>query len=85
MRSQARVPQEVPMGRPVIFKVTSEDVIHGFGVYDPGGTMVFQTQAMPGYVNQVRYAFTKAGKYRVLCMEYCGLIHHDMIGDIEVK
>jgi cytochrome c oxidase subunit 2 len=54
-------------------------------VYDPEGTMVFQTQAMPGYVNQVRYTFTKAGKYRVLCMEYCGLVHHDMISDIEVK
>jgi cytochrome c oxidase subunit II len=79
------VPQEVPVGRPVIFKVTSEDVNHGFGVYDPGGTMVFQTQAMPGYVNQVRYTFTHAGKYRVLCMEYCGLVHHDMIGEIEVK
>jgi cytochrome c oxidase subunit 2 len=79
------VPQEVPVGRPVVFKVTSNDVNHGFGVYDPEGTMVFQTQAMPGYVNQVRYTFTKPGQYRVLCMEYCGLVHHDMIDKIEVK
>jgi cytochrome c oxidase subunit 2 len=79
------VPQEVPVGRPIIFKVTSSDVNHGFGVYDPEGTMLFQTQAMPGYVNQVRHTFTNAGKYRVLCMEYCGLVHHDMISDIEVK
>jgi cytochrome c oxidase subunit II len=79
------VPQEVPVGRPIIFKVTSNDVNHGFGVYDPEGIMVFQTQAMPGYVNQVRHTFTNAGKYRILCMEYCGLVHHDMIGDIEVK
>ena len=78
-------PQEVPVGRPIIFKVTSNDVNHGFGVYDPEGTMVFQTQAMPGYVNQVRYTFTKPGQYRVLCMEYCGLVHHDMISEIEVK
>ena len=78
-------PQQVPMGRPVIFKVTSNDVNHGFGVYDPDGTMVFQTQAMPGYVNEVRYIFTKPGQYRVLCMEYCGLVHHDMIDKIEVK
>jgi cytochrome c oxidase subunit II len=78
-------PQEVPVGRPIIFKVTSNDVNHGFGVYDPEGTMVFQTQAMPGYVNQVRYTFTHAGKYRVLCMEYCGLVHHNMIDEIEVK
>jgi cytochrome c oxidase subunit II len=78
-------PQEVPAGRPIVFKVTSNDVNHGFGVYDRDGTMLFQTQAMPGYVNQVRYTFTKAGKYRVLCMEYCGLVHHDMIEGIEVK
>jgi cytochrome c oxidase subunit 2 len=79
------VPQEVPVGRTVVFKVTSNDVNHGFGVYDPEGTMVFQTQAMPGYVNQVRYTFTKPGQYRVLCMEYCGLVHHDMIDRIDVK
>jgi cytochrome c oxidase subunit 2 len=79
------VPREVPVGRPIIFKITSNDVNHGFGVYDPEGTMVFQTQAMPGYVNQVRYTFTKAGQYRVLCMEYCGLVHHNMIDEIEVK
>src|SRR5262249_11212469 len=51
------VPQELPAGRPIIFKVTSNDVNHGFGVYDPNGTMLFQTQAMPGYLNQVRYIF----------------------------
>ena len=79
------VPQEVPVGRPITFKVTSNDVNHGFGVYDPDGTMLFQTQAMPGYVNQVRYTFSKPGQYRVLCMEYCGLVHHDMIDKIEVK
>ena len=78
-------PQEVPVGRPITFKVTGDDVNHGFGVYDPDGTILFQTQAMPGYVNQVRYTFTKPGQYRVLCMEYCGLVHHDMIDKIEVK
>jgi cytochrome c oxidase subunit II len=78
-------PQQVPVDRPIVFKVTSNDVNHGFGVYDPDGTMLFQTQAMPGYVNQVRHTFTKPGKYRVLCMEYCGLVHHDMIDEIEVR
>ena len=78
-------PHDVPVGRPVIFKVTSNDVNHGFGVYDSDGTMLFQTQAMPGYVNQVRYTFTNPGKYRVLCMEYCGLVHHDMVDEIDVK
>jgi cytochrome c oxidase subunit 2 len=35
------VPHEVPVGRPIIFEVTSDDVNHGFGVYDPEGTMLF--------------------------------------------
>ncbi len=78
-------PNTVPLGRPVIFKVSSTDVNHGFGVYDPDGTMLFQTQAMPGYVNQVRYVFTRPGSYRVLCMEYCGLVHHEMIVELQVK
>ena len=76
--------KEVPIGRPVIFKVTSSDVNHGFGVYDAEGTILFQTQSMPGYINQVRYTFTKPGRYRVLCMEYCGLVHHDMTADLRV-
>jgi len=78
-------PREVPVSRPIVFRVTSSDVNHGFGVYDSDGAMLFQTQAMPGYVNQVRYTFTKAGKYRVLCMEYCGLVHHEMIEEIKVR
>ena len=78
-------PHDVPVGRPVIFKVTSNDVNHGFGVYDMDGTMLFQTQAMPGYVNELRYTFTKPGTYRVLCMEYCGLVHHGMSDEIRAS
>ena len=77
-------PREVPANRPIIFKVTSSDVNHGFGVYDSTGAILFQTQSMPGYVNQVRYMFTKPGRYRVLCMEYCGLVHHEMIEELRV-
>jgi cytochrome c oxidase subunit 2 len=76
--------KDVPLGRPVVFRVTSRDVNHGFGVYDPEGTLLFQTQAMPGYINQVRYTFTKPGRYRVLCLEYCGLVHHDMTANLRV-
>jgi cytochrome c oxidase subunit 2 len=39
---------------------------------------------MPGYINQVRYTFTKPGRYRVLCLEYCGLVHHDMTANLRV-
>lgn len=70
--------KEVPAATPVVFSVESHDVNHGIGIYDPGGTLVFQTQAMPGVTNRVKYTFTEPGTYRVLCMEYCGLAHHGM-------
>ena len=76
--------EEVTAGRPVVFEVASADVNHGFGVYDPSGTILFQTQVMPGYVNKVKHTFTEPGTYRVLCLEYCGTAHHDMIGEFKV-
>ena len=64
--------------------VTSADVNHGFGIYDADLRLVAQTQAMPGYTNRLRHTFAAEGTYRVLCMEYCGLVHHNMITEIKV-
>ena len=69
---------EVVAGEPVEFRVTSADVNHGFGVYDATGVLVAQTQAMPGYVNRLTHVFETPGTYQVLCLEYCGLVHHNM-------
>jgi len=76
--------ESVPVGKPVVFNVQTQDVTHGLGIVDPDGTLLFQTQAMPGYINQVEYVFTKPGTYRVLCMEYCGLAHHGMNSELTV-
>jgi len=73
------------VGDVVEFRVTSLDVNHGFALYDTRDHIVAQVQAMPGYVNKVRYRFTEPGKYRVLCMEYCGLAHHGMVAEIDVQ
>lgn len=75
---------DVEAGRPVVFYVTSADVNHGFGLYDPQGVLVAQVQAMPGYVNRLTHVFEAPGTYQVLCLEYCGLVHHNMITEIEV-
>ncbi|MCS6879110.1 MAG: hypothetical protein N2038_11175 [Geminicoccaceae bacterium] len=77
-------PTRVPVGVPVVFHATSGDVNHGFGVFDPSGKLLFQTQAMPGWVNKVAWTFTEPGRYRVLCLEYCGLVHHGMMAELEV-
>jgi cytochrome c oxidase subunit II len=77
-------PHTFSVGQTAEFHVTSKDVNHGFALYDPGMRIVAQTQAMPGYTNVLRYTFTQPGTYHVLCLEYCGLAHHDMKSDIAV-
>jgi cytochrome c oxidase subunit 2 len=74
-------PAEAVIGQPVEFRVTSTDVNHNFGLYDETGRLVAQTQAMPGYVNQLTYTFEAPGTYQVLCLEYCGLAHHGMVSE----
>ncbi len=71
-------------GQPVEFRVSSADVNHGFGIYDPDMRLVAQTQVMPGYTNKVRHTFSKEGTYKVLCMEYCGIAHDNMIAELKV-
>lgn len=77
-------PNTFAVGQTAEFHVTSKDVNHGFALYDPGMRIVTQTQAMPGYTNILRYTFTEPGTYRVLCLEYCGVEHHDMKTEITV-
>jgi len=67
-------PVTVPLNKVVEFRVTSWDVNHGFAIYE-GGRLLAQVQAMPGYVNRLRWKFDKPGEYHVLCAEYCGAAH----------
>ncbi len=76
---------EFKTGQTVLFRVSADDVNHGFGVYDESLRLVAQTQAMPGYTNALRVRFDKPGTYKVLCMEYCGTAHHGMISELQVK
>ena len=79
------VPAVLPAHEEIQFDVTSVDVNHGFGVYDPDGLLIGSVQAMPGYVNDLRLTFDKAGEYRIRCFEYCGLSHHNMIASFRVE
>lgn len=76
--------QEVPVNQPVLFKVTSIDTNHGFGIYDPSMRLVAQTQAMPGYVNKLVHTFDQPGTYKILCLEFCGTAHHAMQSEVRV-
>jgi cytochrome c oxidase subunit 2 len=74
-------PIEVPANRPVTFRITSGDVVHGF---DVAGTNA-NAMAIPGYVSQFTITFPRAGEYLITCHEYCGLMHHQMVGKLIVK
>jgi cytochrome c oxidase subunit 2 len=75
---------KLPVGKLIVFAVTSSDVNHGFGIYNPDLKMVTQVQAMPGYINKVYYTFSKAGTYKIMCLEYCSIAHHLMVADLTV-
>jgi cytochrome c oxidase subunit 2 len=77
-------PPEVPAGSEVRFRVTSVDVNHGFGLYDPDGHLIGNVQAMPGYENELDMKLEKPGTYIIGCLEYCGVKHHEMIREFEV-
>ena len=74
-------PIEVPVNRPVTFRITSADVIHGF---DIAGTNA-NAMAIPGYVSEFTITFANPGEYLIACNEYCGLAHHSMVGKLLVK
>ncbi len=69
---------QVRVGEVIEFRVTAEDVNHGFGLYNADKKLLAQIQAMPSFTNKVRYRFEHPGQYEILCMEYCGLAHHGM-------
>lgn len=74
-------PIEVPVHRPVTFRITSSDVMHGFQIVGTNANAM----AIPGYVSQFTVTFKKPGEYAIACNEYCGLMHHGMVGKLVVK
>ncbi len=75
----------LPLGELIEFRVTSLDVNHGFAIYDEGQRLIAQTQAMPGYVNKLRWKFDNPGKYKIYCLEYCGMAHQIMNATFTIK
>jgi cytochrome c oxidase subunit 2 len=78
-------PARVPAGTKVDFAVTSADVNHGFGIYDPDGHLLGSVQAMPGYTNHLDLRLDEPGPYLIACLEFCGFGHHEMAAQFEVS
>lgn len=77
--------ESIQSGRPVEFRLTSDDVNHSFAVYTLSWKLLFQVQVVPGRTQKYVYTFKRPGRYRVVCLEYCGLDHHLMAAQIEVR
>jgi cytochrome c oxidase subunit 2 len=68
----------IPVGRPVVFKVTSRDVIHSFWVPNLHG----KRDLIPGYTTAIWIQATRPGQFRGQCAEFCGLQHAHMAIDV---
>lgn len=61
----------IPVDRPVVFELTSADVIHSFWVPNLSG----KKDMVPGRVNLLRVEARKPGQYGGVCAEFCGRAH----------
>lgn len=64
----------LPVGRPIVLKTTSHDVIHSFWVPNLAGKI----DSIPNHVNTIWFRADKPGTYRGQCAEFCGMQHANM-------
>lgn len=72
---------EIAPGTTVDFYLSSKDVVHGFMIERTNINLM----AVPGAVNYARAEFTEPGTYHVVCHEFCGNGHHNMMSKIVVR
>lgn len=71
----------IPQGQPVLFKLTSTDVIHSFWVPNLHG----KTDLIPGHEAVTWIRADRAGTYRGQCAEFCGHQHAHMSFTVVVE
>ncbi len=71
----------VPVGQPVHFEISSQDVIHGF--YIPA--LRIHQDAVPGMTSTLWVEPTHVGAYDVRCTQFCGTNHYQMKGEVTVE
>lgn len=70
----------VPVDANIEFFLTSRDVIHGYQIEN---TPV-NVELVPGEVAYLQYSFKRPGDYHLICNQYCGIGHQNMLGKITV-
>src|SRR5207302_10029779 len=69
------------VSQPLVFDVTSMDVIHSFWVPDLYGKI----DANPGRINRITFKANQAGEYRSVCAELCGAGHSGMLFRVQAQ
>lgn len=72
---------ELEKGQTYRLHLSSADWQHGFSVQPENINM----QVIPGYEMVLKITPDKSGEFSVVCNEYCGIGHHQMLGKIYVK
>jgi cytochrome c oxidase subunit 2 len=70
----------VPLGQPVLLKMSSQDAIHSF--YVPAFRL--KQDVLPGRTTALWFTATQLGEFQLFCAEYCGSQHSQMTGRIVV-
>jgi cytochrome c oxidase subunit 2 len=70
----------IPVGRPILLTMTSEDVIHSFFV----PAFRVKEDVIPGQYTHMWFQATKVGVYPLFCAEFCGTLHSKMTGTVHV-
>src|SRR5258708_32548621 len=78
--SQIRNELQVPVGRPIVVLLSSEDVIHSF--YVPQFRV--RQDIVPGMDIRAWFQPTVAGTYEIGCSQLCGLGHYRMRAQVFV-
>lgn len=71
----------IPTGAEVTFVVTSKDVTHGFFIEQHNMNLML----LPGQIARESVTFKQPGTYHIVCHEYCGPGHQNMIATIIVE
>ena len=70
----------LPVNRPVQLRMTSEDVIHDFGLPE----FRIKHDVLPGRFETLSFLPNKTGTFQLYCNQFCGTDHASMIGDVVV-
>ena len=70
----------VKLNAPVLFRLTSEDVVMGFSVPDFG----VRATILPGQVAELKLTPNRTGEFTFLCDVFCGSGHENMDGTLRV-